>query len=180
MINEMAPNIDGFPAYHVTRGGRVFRIVAGLGKGSANGKIKELIGSVYTHGYVYVRLRSSGIKRAFRVHRLVATAYIPNPETKPHVNHIDGVKTNNNETNLEWVTTHQNMQHAHTNGLVNNANGERAGGSKLSDALAIEIQQLLKTNLTKIQIADLYGVNYKMIWSISSGRCWSHLKTNKT
>lgn len=62
-------------------------------------------------GYLKVRLWSGQKYKNFFVHRLVAEAFIPNPENKPQVNHIDGNKTNNNIFNLEWVTQSENMRH---------------------------------------------------------------------
>lgn len=68
-------------------------------------------------GYPSVRVSVHDKGRSLRIHRLVAIAFVPNPEGLAQVNHKDGVKTNNHWTNLEWVTNGENQRHAHAMGL---------------------------------------------------------------
>ena len=66
----------------------------------------------YSRKYKCVKLCKGGLEKSVFVHRLVAMTFVPNPDNKPEVNHIDGDTTNNVFTNLEWVTKKENMQHA--------------------------------------------------------------------
>lgn len=70
-------------------------------------------------GYVVITLN----RKMLRVHRLIATAFIPNPNNLPEVNHKDGNKQNNEISNLEWVTRSENVQHAYQTGLAKNPGG---------------------------------------------------------
>lgn len=62
-------------------------------------------------GYYKINLCKSGIKKSFRIHKLLALYFIENPENKEEVNHIDGNKQNNDIKNLEWVTKYENRMH---------------------------------------------------------------------
>lgn len=87
----------------------------GLVRTTKTGRI--LRPAVSRHGYERVCLFKMDRERRYRVHRLVAMAFVPNPDNLPQVNHIDGNKRNNNASNLEWVTNHENVIHAKEHGL---------------------------------------------------------------
>ena len=89
---------------------------------SDDGKVKNPKGKEMKlqiqQGYCHVTIQINKKGKRFRVHRLVAEAFIPNPENKPYVNHIDGNRMNNNINNLEWVTPQENTLHAVSTGLM--------------------------------------------------------------
>lgn len=100
---ELWKQIDGFPNYQVSDRGRV--------KNIKNGKI--LKNKIEPHGYAFVQLyKGDGKSKWIAIHRLVATAFIPNPDNLPQVNHLDEVKTNNNVENLKWCTASQNTRYS--------------------------------------------------------------------
>ena len=99
-------SIDGFPNYYVTETGDIYSI-----NYLNAGRVHKLT-PINNKGYLKVALYNNGKCSFFQVHRLVAKAFIPNPENKPQVNHKNGVKTDNNVQNLEWVSCKENIIHA--------------------------------------------------------------------
>ena len=111
-----------------------------------NGGVQIIPGRMMTErknhkGYMTVHLSKDGVQKRVSVHRIVAMAFVENPDGKEQVNHIDGNKLNNRAENLEWVTNNENMQHAIKNGLVNYAPMLRAAHSKEARAKIARSQQ---------------------------------------
>lgn len=86
-------------------------------------KEKVLKPCINTHGYYALNLSHKNKKAPQRLHRIIASAFVPNPENKKEVNHKDGNKLNNALDNLEWVTHRENGIHAYENGLNYSAKG---------------------------------------------------------
>ena len=105
--------------------------VSNLGRIKSIGKDADRILKVNKkrNGYIGCVLSKNGIIKHYRVHRLVAEAFIPNTENKPQVNHINGIKTDNNAKNLEWCTAKENINHSFKAGL---SRGRRDGKNVLS------------------------------------------------
>lgn len=104
--------------YQVSNDGRV-RTVEHITNGR-HVKPKELkVTILKCNRYARVRLYKQGKYRDYMVHRLVANEFVPNPDNKPQVNHIDGNRGNNNANNLEWCTQAENNRHAIDIGLQN-------------------------------------------------------------
>ena len=120
-------------------------------------KLTEL--KQYTTGYKgYVKVRID--KKDYFVHRLVAIAFLVNPENKETVNHIDGDKSNNHVSNLEWCTRSENTQHAYDIGLHKPYSGIKDKGN---NKFAKEWDELLKQGLSFRKIGKLYGVSHHTV-----------------
>lgn len=93
--------------YYITRDGRILSLISYIN----TGKIRILTGYKRKTGYVDVNLYTKDKPKSYRVHRLVAQAFIPNPYNYPVINHKDEIKHNNCVSNLEWCTDKYNLNY---------------------------------------------------------------------
>ena len=127
----------------------------------------------------YFRLTIWHHKKSFAtyVHRVVAEAFIENPENKAIVNHLDGNPSNNRLDNLEWTTISENVRHAYETGLAKR--GEDSVVSKLTEADVFKIIQCMKDGDTVAQTARLFKMSSAAISNIWNGNTWKHIKRDK-
>ena len=112
-MKEEWKDIPGYEGYYqVSNLGRV-RIISYIDKRGWKRKTKLLTLNIDKNNYCRVGLTKAYKRKYYQVHRLVAQAFIPNPENKPQVNHKDSDRTNNNVNNLEWMTCSENNKYAY-------------------------------------------------------------------
>ena len=129
-------------------------------------------------GYKEVTLGKTAHRSAcVRVHRVVAELFVPNPENKPEVNHIDFDRTHNSSNNLEWVTHQENVNRSSSVGRYHTPLrvGEKNGRSKLTEDMVVKILALLKRNFPATTIAKMCGVGNSTIYNIKLGNTWTHI-----
>jgi hypothetical protein len=158
---EWRPFLDG--AYEVSNLGNVRR--AKPGRKTYPGKPLRLIKMKI--GYMSVHPVVDGKNVTTYVHRLVAAAFIGPCPPGASVNHIDGVKTNNVVSNLEYVTHAENMAHAARTGL--SAQGERHGNAKLTNAQAAELRARRATGESLTTICRDFGISKPTASMIANG-----------
>jgi hypothetical protein len=120
--------------YQISNFGRVKSIERKLNTGNNFFRIKKeniLKQQSNKRGYSTCILTKNNKIQGVLIHRLVAQAFLPNPKNKPQVNHINGIKSDNNISNLEWNTSSENNKHAHLNKLNNARKGSENSLSKI-------------------------------------------------
>lgn len=138
---------------------------------------KEKIKSLQNNGKGYYQLyvQVNNKRKLFYIHRLVAKYFIPNPENKPEVNHINGIKTDNRVENLEWVTSSENTIHAIKNNLIRF--GEKSYNNLLTEQKVLLIRRLFRINpnFSRKNVAKKFNVSEGCIYGVIRNVTWKHL-----
>lgn len=163
---EGAREIPGSPGYLVTPDGRIFGCRTNHGMRDS---YREMKPSADAKGYLGLTICGpSGARRKVRVHRIVAEIFVPNPECKPCVRHMDGSKTNNNVSNLAWGTYAENEADKKMHGTYDT----RRNG-KLTQQDRDAVPKLYKQGLTHQDIAEIFKVSRPAISRLLSGKTWA-------
>lgn len=151
-----------YDGYYITENSEVFNKYGKKLSPVNNGK-----------GYLILNININGSRKCKAIHRMMAEAFIPNPENLPEVNHKDANRQNNSIANLEWVTHGQNIRHSYdmqnrTSKGSNNAN------CKIDESIVIEICKHLATGLKASAVRDL-GYSYSLVRKIKNKQNWMHI-----
>ena len=127
-------------------------------------------------GYSVARLwLGDGKRKGIRVHRLVATAFIPNPNNYGEINHKNGIKTDNRVGNLEWCDRKYNAEYINVLDPDSNR-GENNPAAKLTNAQVLKAYDLAQEGkFTNQQIGEMCGMSKYSVYMIKSGREWSYV-----
>lgn len=126
------------------------------------------------NGYHYVNLSTNNNLTTYRIHRLVAENFVRGFFVGATVNHIDGIKSHNCVSNLEWVSLKANIQHAYALGL--SKVGQDRQQALLDDSDVSEIKEGFVIGTPNKELAERYGVHKSTIQNIKSGRAWAHIR----
>ena len=162
MENEVFRKVTVCETYSVSNYGRV-----------RNDKRNTFLTPRKLKGYERVSLWYNNKANDHRIHRLVAQAFIQNPNNKPEVNHKNGIRNDNRVLNLEWVTGEENVDHKKT--VLNQGDtfiGTSNGNSSLVEEDVIAIRA---STLSRKELAKIYNISVTQIGRIITRKLWKHI-----
>jgi len=163
------PGYEGL--YKISSIGRLKSVdrVSSIGK-QVKGIIRKL--AYNKKGYLMTSLCKNGVSTTKTIHRMVAKAFIPNPNNLPQINHKNGIKTDNGVDNLEWCTNLENMQHAFSTGLKEGLTGENNGRAILSQEEVDYIKTKYNNGEKAKEIAKELNLKLSMVRYILNDGGW--------
>jgi hypothetical protein len=175
--------IQNFEGYDVSSFGRVRswwkRITARKEDGTYGGTctvradVPYVLQSNRSRPYLQVSMSVQNKRKSRLVHRLVAKAFLSNPENLPQVNHVNCLKRDNRLENLEWISGQMNMDHAVASGLI--LNGEAVKKSKATESLVRVIRQRSQNGESNYRISQDVDLCEAAVTQITRRRTWKHV-----
>jgi hypothetical protein len=174
-MKEIWKNINGYEnLYQVSNLGNI-KSFKKCSKLRSKSEIMLKTNTIHPSGYFFVTLIKDKIRKSFSIHRLVANAFIDNINNYPQINHIDGIKSNNCDSNLEWCDNMYNAHHAIKMGLINYRMGENHGMSKLKEKDVIKIREMYSLGVNKNEISKIFNITPKYAYTIYKRKTWKYL-----
>ena len=162
---EIWSDIVGYEGhYQISTFGRV--------KSLKKGREKILMPFIDKDGYFSIALSKESTVRKFKIHRLVAQAFIPNLDDKPHINHIDGNKMNNHVSNLEWCTNRENNYHAIKMGLRRYQRNSHRALTDEQAAWCRKVHIPFDSELGSTALANIFGITQPCMNAILHGKTY--------
>jgi hypothetical protein len=177
----MKKDITGYEGlYQIEINGTVHRLTGSVPhktKGKVTIQHRILKNKKTRLGYYAVTISKDGIKKTHLIHRLIAQAFIPNPENKPDINHRNGIKGDFSIENLEWCTKKENIQHAVKTGLKKPSGacllkGENNHKSKLNWVSVRVIREAAESGHSNRDISNYFKVSRNQISLIKRRLNW--------
>lgn len=166
---ESWKEVDGYENYYTVSD---FGRIKSISKNRVNGYAEKILKqSLNGRGYFHVGFSRYGEVKYFSVHKLVAIAFIPNPNKKEEINHKKGIKIDNRATELEWNTHLQNIRHARETGLDK---GELENHS-MTTLTNEKVMEIYISNLSYKELAMKYKCSSATVMQIKLGKVWGKL-----
>ncbi len=165
-ITKSYKPIPGFSRYKISESGTIIRA-----------KDSVLIQSqINQEGYHNVKLvNDEGVRKTVRVHRMVAITYIPNPDSLPEVNHLNG-KDDNHYKSLEWSSPSNNVLHSYATGLRPRTKGADSARAKYSEDTIHQICKLIEDGYRNKDIVEMIpGINKSLVKCLKRKVRWTHI-----
>jgi hypothetical protein len=172
-LKEIWKDVTGYEGqYQVSSHGRIKSFLS-----DENGRILKLRNVVGYPGTLLGSVKGGKKRETVLAHRLVAQAFIPNPENKPQVNHKDSARDNNNVDNLEWCTCSENAKHGHRHGFRTTPKALREYATKLTphQVKRIRLMKEVTPKLSQRKIGRMFGVTDCPIIALLKGKTWKHI-----
>jgi hypothetical protein len=165
---EIWKDIKNAPGYQISSLGQVKSYWSNSGKITEKSKIRKH--AIVRGGYHQILIKVNGKNFHASVHRLIAEAFLPNPNNYDTVDHMDRNVHNNKLSNLRWASRKMQIENS------NNPIGSRQGTSKLKEKDIPVIKKLRGEGKSLEKIAELYKVHFSTIWRVTNNKQWNHVK----